>query len=464
MGSISRLLDTLAQTLPARRRLARHRLAVTVLAHPRKRAQIFELLPGNAAIRARHPMDYERHGLPGLSRCAAEGWQQSTNVWRKRTRPARGARLQEQEPRNPSTRVDPSMNELSSLRHLGWRDFDLARVGWKDFDLTRLDEKSHQCPVKGCSETLLGVPYRKKTLLWCPAHKIRLHSDSRTFVYWNRHPHERDARLRNFIVRPGLVSEIALKKVEAHRLGSEMSEDALSWNVFVSLAEAGKLREVIRFLTGRELRSTPQLYLWGIRIDAGAHEIYEPLCRVRANLEWDIHTYFTEPDIMLVVEQELVVCIEAKFGSENPLAHDSAPKKGEKPTSRKGLLDRYLGERTSGRTRRIVCAEQIGPTPRSQLMRNVVFASEMAEKTPWHVVNLIRGTKAPRRSKNKHASYADPTDEMRRYLHPGWRHCFTFRTWEQLHAAVIFGDPDLAHLDRYLRDKSAHFEPAFELV
>jgi hypothetical protein len=98
------------------------------------------------------------------------------------------------------------MNELLGLRHFGWKDFDLARVDWKDFDLARLDEKAHQCPVKGCSEELLGLPYRNKTLPWCPAHKIRLHSHSRTFVYWNRpNAHERDVRLRNFIVRDNLV-------------------------------------------------------------------------------------------------------------------------------------------------------------------------------------------------------------------------------------------------------------------
>jgi hypothetical protein len=351
------------------------------------------------------------------------------------------------------------MNELSGLRH--WEDFDLTRVGWKDFDPARGD-KNYQCPVKGCSEKLLGVPYQNKTLPWCPKHRIRIHSN--TFAYWNGEGLEDKGWLRNFIVRPDLASEIALKKVEAHWLGFEMSEDALSWNVFVSLAETGKLREVTKFLTGRELRSTPHLYLWGFRIDDPAGELYEPLRRVRANLEPDIHTFVTEPDIMLVAEEKLVVCIEAKFGSGNPLAFDSTPKKGEKPTSRNGLLDRYLGERTSDRTRKIVCAEKIGPTPRSQLLRNVVFASEMAEKTPWHVVNLVRGTKTPRRSENKRTSYADPTNEVRSYLHPDEGRYFTFETWERLHAEVISGDPALAHLDRYLREKSAYFERAFELT
>jgi hypothetical protein len=149
------------------------------------------------------------------------------------------------------------MNELKSdcLRHFGWKDFDLARV----------DKKSRKCPVQGCSAKLLGVPYRNKTLPWCPAHAIRLHSD--TFVYWNEpNARDEDARLRNFIVRPDLVSATALpngKKVEAHRLGFEMSEDALSWNVFVSLAEAGKLREATQFLTGRKDYVAPRTFTCG---------------------------------------------------------------------------------------------------------------------------------------------------------------------------------------------------------
>jgi len=182
---------------------------------------------------------------------------------------------------------------------------------------------------------------------------------------------------------------------------------------------------------------------------------------VRAKLEPDIRTFVTEPDIMLVVELELVVCIEAKFGSGNPLARDSVPAEEKKPTSREGLLARYLGNNTSEHTRRIVRPERIGPALRSQLFRNVVFASEMTEKVPWHVVNLVSSTQVG--ADNKYHSYATPTDEICNYLHPDWRHCFTFRTWEAFHAEVVSCDPDLAPLDQYLRDKSAHFRRAFVL-
>src|SRR5438132_6646675 len=227
----------------------------------------------------------------------------------------------------------------------------LRPLGHADFDPARADESPpSQCPVRGCSATLVELPYGKqqdrkampkeRTMPWCPEHGIRL--DSGTFVYWNGQGLKDESRLRNFIVRPDLVRAIALPKgmkAESHRLGYEMSEDALSWNVFVSLAVAGKLRHVAEHLTGRTLSSEPNLYLWGCRIDTehGEYAPYEPLLRVRNTLEPDIHTFVTEPDIMLVAEGEMVISIEAKFGSGNPLAYDREAKEGEKPTSQAGL-------------------------------------------------------------------------------------------------------------------------------
>lgn len=337
--------------------------------------------------------------------------------------------------------------------HFGFADFAAHRLG------------TAQCPLRDCEATPVEISVRKATRLWCPKHGIRLHSG--TFVYWNGPGLQDDSRLRNFIVRHDLVRAIALAKgmkAESHRLGHEMSEDALSWNVFVSLAVAGKLREAAQFLTGRSLRTEPQLYLWGRRIDL-RHDDYAPykaLRRVHDALEPDIHRFVTEPDIMLVADREMLICIEAKFGSGNPLAHDSTPKEGAKPTSRAGLLTRYLGDWTSERTKEIVRHEHIGSRPRSQLLRNIVFASEMAGETPWHVVNLVSSTQGVGPD-DERKSYADPTDEVRGYVHPDWQHCFTYRKWEDLHAKLIKDDADLTALDGYLRGKSAHYRRAFDL-
>jgi hypothetical protein len=287
---------------------------------------------------------------------------------------------------------------------------------------------------------------------------LRLHTG--TFAYWNGASRENEARLRNFIVRPELAEAIALgagMKVESHRLGYEMSEDAVSWNVFVSLAEAGKLREVVRYLTARELHAEPQLYLWGRAIKTGESPVYPPLQAVRDRLEPDIHTFVTEPDIMLIAEREFVICIEAKFGSGNPLAYNKKVRQGEKPVSRDGLVERYLRPGTE----RFVQFDQIGTAPRSQILRNLVFASAMAKGNQWHVVNLVAASLAGKNSPEK--SYDDPTSEITHYLQPGYKDCFTYRTWEGLYANCVVGDPALAGLAEYLRTKSAHYRCALKL-
>ena len=298
---------------------------------------------------------------------------------------------------------------------------------------------------------------------WCPEHGIRLHSN--TFVYWNGDGLEDDARLRNFIVEPDLVRAIALRKgmkAEAHRLGYEMSEDALSWNVFVSLAMARRLRDSAQNLTDRVLRSEPSLYLWGRHIDLrhGDCALFPELVRVRDMLEKDIRRFPTEPDIMLIAPGEMVICIEAKFGSGNPLAHESVTGPDEKPTTRQALLDRYLT--SSEYARRGVQPDRIAERFHSQLFRNIVFACEMARELPWHVVNLVSATQRGT-ADDVRDSFASPTEDVRCYLHPDRQHCFTYRTWEGLHAALIRDDARLAELDHYLRCKSAHYLRAFEL-
>jgi hypothetical protein len=346
--------------------------------------------------------------------------------------------------------------------------------GYPDFDPTRVDAVPFTaCPVRGCSPAPVEVPFGKKldkdgnrrTKLWCAEHGIRLHSG--TFVYWNGVGTQDSSRLRNFIVRQDVVEKVALRsgaKAESHRLGYEMSEDALSWNVFVSLAVAGKLKDAAYFLTGRSLTTEPDLYLWGKRIDVHGRERgrFEPLWNVRERLERGIHTFNTEPDIMLVVEGEIVICIEAKFGSGNSLAYEGKIKEGEKPNSRDPLLEKYLGKAKAS-TRAAIQSESIGPKLHSQLFRNLVFASEMATKQ-WHVVNLVSRTQHLRGKDNARSSFADPTGDVLSYLSPDTQSCFTYRTWEDLYATVIKNKTELTDLAGYMQSKSAHFRPAFELT
>jgi hypothetical protein len=347
--------------------------------------------------------------------------------------------------------------------------------GYGDFDLIRSKTPSFVvCPVRDCFAKLVDIPYGKgidrssnpRTKPWCPEHGMRLHVG--TFVYWNGLGTQDSSRLRNFMVRQDLAKQIALEsgaKAESHRLGYEMSEDALSWNVFVSLAEAGKLKDAANFLTGRSLRTEPDLYLWGKRIDVHGSEkgTFEPLTRVRRLLEASVRNFNTEPDIMLVVEGEIVICIEAKFGSGNSLAYDATVKDGEKPTTRPALVERYLGESTKASTRAAIRSESIGPRLHSQLFRNIIFASEMAVKE-WHVVNLVSKTQHKVGKDNTRTSFTDPTPDVLSYLTPESQSRFTYRTWEDLYAKVIRDDTELTDLTSYMLNKSAHFKRAFELI
>lgn len=338
-----------------------------------------------------------------------------------------------------------------------------ASYGWEDFDISKLAEGC-RCPVKDCSEQV--TPYPRKSAQVCSRHGLRLHKN--TFAYFNGFSRDERiaASLRNFHFRQDYVREHVIfsgDKAETHRLGHEMSEDAVSWNVFVGLQEAGMLRAVTMFLTGRAVDRDPELYLWGARVGGGAPSIYPALAAARDKLEKDIRKYRTEPDIMLVIPEKLVVCVEAKFGSANTLASSGATKNDEKPHDVPGLIARYL-DAASPCAQSAIDRASIGPKLHSQLFRNVVFATEMAQGRDWHVVNLVSATQWKGRPNSATASFTDPCEDVRRYLASTFKECFSFRTWEALYRELVSKQGRASAVSTYLSSKSAHYRAAFELA
>lgn len=319
-----------------------------------------------------------------------------------------------------------------------------------------------KCPVLGCDSP--ATPWEGRA--YCTEHGLRIHRN--TFVYWNGFGQgERQATLRNLLIRPDLAESLVLNsttKADTDRLHHECSEDALTWNVFVALASAGRLKDAVRFLVGIDLAAEPELYLWGTAIEPrnGCIGLYPPLTSVRDRLEPDIQRYQTEPDVMLVVPGELVVCVEAKFCSGNPIASDRVVGPGEKPVDRIGLVSRYLN-RAGVRTKSAVCKEQVVGAFHSQLFRNVIFAAEMADGADWRVVNLVSSTQWAAAEDSSQYSFQDPTVQVRSYLSPELRDRFQFRTWERLHDEVIAGVSQMEEVDLYMRAKSAHLRQAFIL-
>jgi hypothetical protein len=306
-----------------------------------------------------------------------------------------------------------------------------AIFGWKDFDQSRVCVGYSQgCPVRGCHCSLRTVSLGDGHLPFCADHGIRLHT--RTFVYHNDPGlgDPVDARLRNFPFHPAFVGKHVLDskhKAETRRLGYEMSEDALSWNVFVGLLDAGALRAAAEWLIGLPVPQEPQLYLWGSRIDLAGDtcDLFAPLLEVRGLLEHDIKRFLTEPDVMLVVPNTLIVCIEAKFGSGNSLANDTTVAEGEKPKNVRDLVRRYVDGNALLREARCIKQARLAAPLHSQILRNIVFASSMARRADWHVVNLVSETQWQGQVSSEEYSFVDPTDSVRGYLADDHQHRFS---------------------------------------
>lgn len=335
------------------------------------------------------------------------------------------------------------------------------------------------CPVKACSNSeLLKIEYQKRWQLpYCPNCGIRLHPKSGTFVYHNgqRRDQQTESRLRNIHFQKEFFKRWILDsphKAETHRLGYETSEDALSWNVFSALLETGRLGCAAEVLIESKVTPLPepQLFMWGSRVDLGSGMFtpFSALGEARQKFEKEIRAFPTEPDIMLLVPNKLLICIEAKFTSGNPLAQKSTiTRSDEKPKTVQALLNRYYDQWPGAA--KLIDPSRIDSTRfHSQLFRNIIFAAWMAEKMSiddWHVVNLVSSTQWARKKARKEGAYdyQDPTASIRDYLKADNKKRFTFSTWENLYSQVINRDAQLNRLAEYLRHKTAFLEPAFEL-
>lgn len=297
-----------------------------------------------------------------------------------------------------------------------------------------------RCCVAGCATWLPRRSRGAKRQAACPEHCISV-STSPTYVY--------DDFRRNFIVSVPLLERVKRLKVESWRLGNERSEDALSWNLFVSLAELGELASAFRLLTGREADSEPELYLWGVRVTAGEPHKWDRLLTVRDKLERRPGIP-TEPDITLRVPGVAIVLIEAKFGSPNSTL------KGKK--KRFGSVDEFL---------KLYPSIDAGPDPLDrdwieaqpteavyqQLVRNVVFAQWLAgpHEQPW-VVNLVRDT-----------DEREIEQRMACHLHAELPVRFRRCTWEALAKLPAIDEERSVPLKNYLENKTLGLKRAFSL-
>ena len=319
------------------------------------------------------------------------------------------------------------------------------------------------CPVFSCTAPLGKADSQWGELPYCLVHRIRIHTASRTFVYYNGPDRDsrRNAALRNVLFQRNYFKTYVLgnaAKAETHRICHETSEDALTWNVFSQLAVRGALPAVMSTLTGCFFDSEPELYLWGLRIalrDSAKPKLFPALEHARSKFEKEIRNYLTEPDIMLYIPGQVLIVIEAKFTSGNPVALTTTTRDldGEKPKSREGILKRYpLPELLSGSLQTPSASVPFY----AQLYRNLVFAIYMADelRVPWRLVNLVCERCIAERQHEE--EFRDPTHFIRGLLPNNLQGQFAVCSWEQLYNDQIRTDAGLEDLAIYMYNKSAN--------
>lgn len=309
-------------------------------------------------------------------------------------------------------------------------------------------------------------------LPFCPEHGIRVHRKG--FVYYNGRHHADliTATSRNLLFHSEYYIENFLKKkgnkLESGRLCYENSEDALTYNVFTELLAHGEaLKKLVSQLLRRKIEDEVELYLWGGKIDLKHHSFnpYAPLEKVRTHLESDIKRFGTEPDIMLVVPKKAVICIEAKFGSKNPLATDKAELEGDKPKKKEKLVQRYCTNNAIIDSSQILNLEKLPPLFYDQLFRNIIFAASMAKlegQAEWHVVNL-RSQHVMNVKRGKPESHPIKRN-IQSLLTPKYKKHFSHLTWEDLFQMTIKGHDEFANLTWYLKNKSLGCARAFNIL
>lgn len=298
-----------------------------------------------------------------------------------------------------------------------------------------------RCFVRGCQH-VLRVPTRPGRGEICPVHGIRCHCSASTGPTYT-YP---DVRRNVIVSHTKFAGQIVGHpfKYESHRLGSENSEDALTWNVFRSLQKAGCLNEVARWITGQEA-AEPYLFLWGICLSEGSFRPWDLLIQARDRYEGNLPVVrpLTQPDIALYLPGRYLILIEAKFTSPNPF-YAEGPRRDAQSLTKSELLDIYqdpgqeILDIEKARTEGLVFY---------QLWRNTVFADWMARAAG-------KGTKAYHANLTRAGKETDSCARFRKLVRPQYADRFTHIAWEDLCHLCTADRPGLSRLHRYLETKT----------
>jgi hypothetical protein len=336
----------------------------------------------------------------------------------------------------------------SDLLPYGWANFDQQIVssisarpeGALDTDMSG----GMRCPLLG-NDSWLSWAERKAGqgrkarygTVWVGEPPLQFHASP---TYLLQRP------LDNFVAGRTLIGEALgdhWDTAATYRLGQEHSEDALTWNVFRSLQEAGELASMIHALTGiKAAGGEPALYLWGRHIALHGTSAWPALENARVQVEpW--RGQRTEHDCCLHLPGQAWVFFATKFGSPTA-TKNSAP-------ATDAWFDRY-GRTCPGIFRRnAILATPPGQFP-AQLLRKVALAVRVRQgREEVIVIALVRQDDASSVDVVAHRCLSDGLDAK-----------FRMATWEQIYFALPRRRP-LDRLRRYFEHKSYRLRPAFSL-
>jgi hypothetical protein len=249
----------------------------------------------------------------------------------------------------------------------------------------------------------------------------------------------------NFIAGRHLIAQFLSgrwTKAETWRLGYENSEDALSWNVFRSLQEAGQLKIAVGALTGLSVTTAPRLYLWGHEIRADAVSAWPELDKLRQRIEPGL-TQQTEPDICMHVAEWGWLFTEAKLSSATS-TYRKSPERLARWVKRYAPRDSPLFDADAIQT---AAANEFFP---EQLLRNVAYADAIRDPGESAVViALVRAADStPVESRADSCLKESAAVRVRR------------ATWESLQTALD-GAPERNALRHYMHEKTLCLQRAF---
>lgn len=335
------------------------------------------------------------------------------------------------------------MDPTKAPRAYGWRDFDQEVVeGLVDNDARFINRRAggwiaspllghydNQLPWKDGNFKKGSVPVGDPPVSFRAAP-----------TYVLEHP------LDNVIAGRELITDAVEGRwgnPEATRFGNESSEGALTWNVFRSLQEAGRLGVAAGTLGGFDPAAEPELFFWSRHITLGAAGVWDELATTLARLEPDA-TQHVEPDVCLHAPGLGWIVIEASFGPSSDAFDDAAGVEeflGRYAAACPGLFDE---ERI--RTTRL---RDVPPL----LLRTLAIAHSLrADGEQAVVVALVR-----------ERDTADVERRVDRCLTGTADVGFRRITWETLYRALDPADPVLGPLRDYLEEKSFGLRPAFAL-